>query len=164
MAKKTDFTIIKDLKRIEKINGSVRSVSIGIEDNYRKCGNRLVSAAKYGSALDENNVPGQKRNYHFSDAGGKLLENIWELPDIKKSVDSIVSGKRRDSAELDHITELMAKEAVDDIKKFIMNGAHRVYQPWKGTNTENLVETETLYNSIVGVAKRKDGTVFWSGV
>lgn len=164
---KDDFGVLKELKRLEKINGSVRTVSIEIEDNYRPHGSGVISASEYGQYLDDGRyaiglgVPA--KNYHFSDGNGEIYENVWSNPQIRKSVDGIVSGKRRPSEELDRISEIMAKEAVGNIINFIDSGAHRNYQPWKGTNSENLKDTGTLRDSIVGSVKHKNGKIIWRG-
>lgn len=165
---KDDFDILKELKRLEKINGSVRRVNIEIEDNYRSHGSSgIISASEYGQYLDDGSyakglgVP--PKNYHFSDGDGNIYENIWNNPQIKKSVDGIVSGKRRPSEELDKISEVMAKEAVGNIINFIDSGAHRNYQDWKGTNSENLMDTGTLRDSIIGSVVHKNGKLIWRG-
>ncbi|MGL5803112.1 MAG: hypothetical protein ACRCX7_11060 [Cetobacterium sp.] len=156
--KSTEYEVLKDLKRISKINGAVRTVSIAINSS----GSGRDNPAVYGSALDSGNVPGQKQDYHFSDAGG-YTPDYFSNPKIKKSIDGIVSGKRRPSDELDDISIEMAKMAAGSVVEFIDTGANWNYQWWKGTNSENLYETGKLRDSIVGVASRKDGKVIWRG-
>ena len=165
---KDEFGVLKELKRLEKINGSVRRVHIEIEDNYRSHGSSdVISAAEYGHYLDTGKyakglgVP--PKNYHFSDGDGNIYEDVWSNPEIRKSVDGIVSGKRRPSEELDRISEVMAKEAVDNIVNFIDSGAHRNYQSWKGTNSENLKDTGTLRDSIIGTVVHSNGKIIWRG-
>lgn len=159
MAKKTSpYVVLKELDKIEKINGSIRTVSIGIENN----GIGRENPAVYGSALDEGNVPGLKHNYHFSDGDG-TEPDYFSNSKIQSSIDGIVSGKRRPSSELDDISAEMARIAANDVVDFIDAGAHRNYQWWKGTSSENLYETGKLRDSIIGIAKRKDGKEIWRG-
>lgn len=164
---KDNFGVLKELKRLEKINGSVRRVNVEIEDNYRPHGNDFISASEYGYYLDTGKYADglgvQPKNYHFSDGNGEIYDDIWSNPDIRKSVDGIVSGKRRPSEELDRISEIMAKEAVQNIVDFIDSGAHRNYQSWKGTNSENLQDTGNLRDSIVGSVVHTNGKTIWRG-
>ena len=153
----SEFDVLKDLKRIQKINGSVRTVSIGINSS----GVGREDPAIYGAALDSGKVPGQKQNYHFSDGDG-IEPDYFANRKIQKSIDGIVSGKRRASDELDDISIEMAKMATGNVIDFIDSGAHRNYQRWKGTNDENLYETGKLRDSVVGIVSRS-GKEIWRG-
>ena len=156
--KDKEFSVLKELDAIKKINGQIRTVSVSIESS----GVGREDPAIYGTALDKGTVPGLKQNYHFSDAGGYEPDYLSH-PEIKVSIDGMVSGKRRPSSELDKLTAVMARLAAESVVEFIDTGAHWNYQDWKGTNSENLYETGKLRDSIVGVAKRKDGKEIWRG-
>jgi hypothetical protein len=72
----------------------------------------------------------------------------------------MVSGKRRPEKELDKLSKRMAKITVDNVLKFVEDGAHRNYQEWKGTNDENLKEHGKLIDSIVGVVYKKTKVIY----
>lgn len=154
-----EFEVLKELKRLEKINGSVREVNVVIESS----GFYNEDPAVYGSALDQGRNPKVKpgNNYHFSDGNG-MEPDYFSNPKIRKSIDGMVSGKRRPAEELDEITAEMARMAANHVVEFIDSGAHRNYQPWKGTSSDNLYETGRLRDSIVGIAKNKE-KIIWRG-
>ena len=156
--------ILKTLKKIKKVNGEVRRISIGISgDVYREHGSKTVSAAEYGAELDSG-VYGRGR-YHFSDGDGvgDIYDDILKEPEIQKSINGIVSGKRRGSKEMDRISEIAAKMVVRKITSFIDAGAHRHYQWWKGGNDSNLIETGALRHAIFGQVVHDTGRIIWRG-
>lgn len=155
----SDFKVLETLKKIEKINGTVRTANVEIMDTVNMNGD---SVAMYGSALNEGRVPGQKQNYHFSDAGGYPVD-YFEDYEIAESINGIVKGKKRPAEELDRITIRMAKLAADNVVEFIHGSAHGNYQWWKDSANENLYETGALVDSIVGVARDKNGKVIGGG-
>jgi hypothetical protein len=145
-----DFMVLKELKKLQKINGQIRTVKVEIND---------PEVAKYAVPLDKGTVPGQRQNYHFSDGDGVPIDYFNDRV-IKKSINSMVSGKRRPEKELDKLSKRMAKITVDNVLKFVEDGAHRNYQEWKGTNDENLKEHGKLIDSIVGVVYKKTKVIY----
>lgn len=159
MKKKEQFAILKELDNIKKINGMIRTASVAIESSG---GARRLDPAVYGSALDSGEGKNQQQNYHFSDWDESKIDYFSD-PEIKESIDGIGSGKRRPAEELDRITARMAEMTAEKVVDFIVDGAHLNYQWWKNSSTDNLYDTGKLLDSIVGVAKRKDGTIIWRG-
>jgi hypothetical protein len=145
-----DLDVLKELKKLKKVNGQIRTVKIEIND---------PEVAKYAIPLDKGSVPGQRQNYHYSDGDGTPID-YFNDKDIKKSIDGMVSGKKRPTEELDKLSEKMAKITVKHVVKFIEEGAHRNYQEWKGTNDENLKEDGDLIDSIVGVVYKNDKVIY----
>lgn len=139
--KGSEFGVLSELKKIKKINGQIRTVTLEIEPNLPLGGD--TTADEYGTYVDA------MQDYRFSDGTGNAGDAIKTNPAIRKSIDNMVSGKRRPEAELDAISIEMAKEVVWDVLEFIAEGGNHVYQPWKGTSSENLQETGTLFDSVV---------------
>lgn len=136
-----DLDVVKEIKRIKKINGEIRTVTVEIDDQ---------EVAKYAIPTDSKMDP----NYHYSDGDGTPID-YFNIPEIKASLDGMVKGKKRPSEELDKISVEMAKVTANHVVDFIESGAHRNYQKWKGTNDENLIVSGKLRDSIVGVAYKK---------
>ncbi|MGL5962050.1 MAG: hypothetical protein ACRCZ0_08865 [Cetobacterium sp.] len=157
--KDDQYEVIGILENIEAINGSVRTVTVEIDD---------PEVAKFAKKLDTQLDP----NYHFSDGDPTDKVDFFSNVDIKNSVDkffknqlirkNMKSGKskrkkepdKRTKEELDNISFEMAKMAARHAIDFIEGGAHMNYQEWKGTSTENLIVTGSLRDSIVGVVYR----------
>lgn len=150
------FGVLSELKKIEKINGQVRTITIEVESKEVPHGKSTIDVQEYATYVDN------MMSYHFSDGTGNSMDAINTNPKIQKSLDNMVSGKSRPSDELDAISKEMGMEVLEDVLDFILEGGNRVYQPWKGTNSSNLIVEGHLYDSIVvRVARKNKGDIFY---
>lgn len=152
------FGVLSELKKIKKINGQIRTITIEVESKEVPHGkNSTINVQEYATYVDN------MMNYHFSDGAGRAEEAISMNKKIQDSLNSMVSGgKSRPSEELDEISKEMGIEVLNDVLNFILEGGNRVYQPWKGTNTDNLIVDGHLYDSlVVRVARKNKGDIFY---
>lgn len=151
------YSVAEELKRIQEINGTKRTVSVVVEDVKYLKNNTVKSTAEYGPIV--NNEP----TYNFSKGTVYLSDKIRDNRKIKKSIKSIGKGKRRSKKELDEISKEMGRVVIDDVHEWISSGMYHIYQHWKDSSDKNLIDTGHLIDAIVCVVKDNKGKEIWRG-
>lgn len=147
--------VLRNLKNIKELNGTVRDVGIYIKSNGL---DKSEDPAYYGSLHNENNFPFTEPTLRdFTKKAmndDRVREYFRDMLRIKK--------KRRSSKSMDEAAILMGKIAAEEVLMYILYDMPQKPQPWKVSGERNLIETGELLDSIFAKVEHK-GREIWRG-
>ncbi len=143
------------IKGLRRLKGDARNVYVIIESNDYK---EREDPAYYGLLHDKGRFP-------FSEPALEgVNRKIFNNPKVKEYFDNLteMNKKRRTQDDMNRAAIIVAKICVEEVIDYILFDMPQKSQPWKKSGKRNLIETETLLNSIKGVVK-KGGEEIWRG-
>ena len=135
---------MKRIRRIEKLNGTEFEVGVGIKSNGEPFSD---NPAGYGAYHDNNRFP-------FLDEGAKMARAKMSKG-LKKNlkIKSIMTTYDPEE-KLIEASKVMADEMRDGVRKYILDVKPQVGKKIDG---RDLIDTWTLYDSIIGTVRKKSG-------
>lgn len=148
---------MKRIRKIEELNGTEYEVNVGIKSNGEPFSD---NPAGYGSYHDKHKFP-------FLDEGARRAR-VKAKREINKNlrIRSIMSTYDPEE-KLIEASKVMADELKEGVKRYILEEKTQV---GKKTEGRDLIDTWLLYDSIIGVVKKKGKqgrrtkyTTIWEG-